>query len=446
MKQAANKQRGAVTLIGALFLVIVLSVMAIALLRMASSNILDSAANNDSTEALFIAESGVEYASFVYSSTGVCTSLAGIGPVNAGRGSFTLTNPVVLPGGECRVTVSANAGSTPVISSVRTTLVDLMLGQPGEAWAIGKNGELFLWNGTTWSASSFNPSEKLKAITCPTATECWAVGEKGIVLRYTGGVWSENILDSGEKYEDVACAPNNPNYCFLVGKNGGGVIRFWNGSTWTASTSSAIVDDLKGVFCPSTTCYAVGKKNQPPLSYNGSTWVTDGSNDITKNLEAVSCFSDTGCWAVGKRQGSNYTFVQRPGTSSTWEQNLVPSGSNKPDLESVYCVAANDCWAAGKKIKPGNDFSLVRWNGSSWTAWPTAALGKGEDLKDISCSSSTECFAVGKKGSVLYWNGSSWSDASSTVIGTIDLEGLAFMGGSTGNTVTIVRWQEIIGN
>ncbi len=447
MTSLPQHQRGAITLVGALFIVVVLSVMAISLLRLAGSNILDSAVHNDAVEALFIVETGVEHASYLYSSTGSCPGLAGVGPVMAGRGSFVLSNPVVQPGGECRVQVTASVVLADTPPSVRTALVDLRLNLPTGAWAVGKNGALFFWDGTSWTTSSFTASDDLKAITCPTANVCRAVGKKGVILQYSGGTWTETILDPGEDYEDIACAPNNPDYCFLVGKQGGGIIRFWDGTGWSApSTSTAIVDDLKAIACPSTTCYAVGKKAQPPLVYNGSTWVNDGSENVTEELKGVSCYSTTGCQAVGKRSGSDYTFAQRPGGSRTWQQNQVASGFNKPDLESVYCTSSSDCWAVGKKRKPGNDFSIVHWDGSNWTNEPTATLGNGDDLKGISCSSAIDCFAVGKKGNVLHWNGSTWSDASSGLVSNPDLESVGFTGGSSGTSVSLVRWEELIAN
>jgi len=60
MKTSRQTQGGAVTLIAALFILVVLSVMAVTLLRMSGSNLLDSAAHNDAVEALFIVETGIE--------------------------------------------------------------------------------------------------------------------------------------------------------------------------------------------------------------------------------------------------------------------------------------------------------------------------------------------------------------------------------------------------
>ena len=58
--------------------------------------------------------------------------------------------------------------------------------------------------------------------------------------------------------------------------------------------------------------------------FNGSTWVVDGTSNVSKEIKDIYCFSSTGCWGVGKRNGNNYTFAQRPGASFTWQETLVP--------------------------------------------------------------------------------------------------------------------------
>ena len=447
MSAPVRTQRGVVTLMGTLFILITITLLLVVLQRMSASQLLDTALQNDSVEALFLAESGIERASFHFANGTACGALAGIGDTTS-RGSFTVNTAVLQAGGDCRIEVKGQASSTTAAgAALRTASADLRLGQPGQVWAVGKNGELFFWDGAAWSKPASPTTQKLKAVTCPTIGECWAAGEKGVILHYVSGVWSQTVLNNKEKYEDIACAPNNPNYCFVVGKDKGGVIRFWNGLSWSAPTTTT--DDLKAVTCPSTTCYAVGKKKQPPLQYNGSAWVTDGNNNVNEELKGVHCYSPTGCWAVGKRDKGNFRFARRPGAPpNTWEQVLLNSGLKEaPDLDAVYCTSANNCWATGKKTKSKPDtFTLVHWDGVSWTTWPTGSLGKGEDLKDISCASASDCFAVGKKGSVLHWNGSAWTDASSNVIGKTDLEGVGYLGGSSGGTVTLVRWREVFSN
>ena len=104
-----RKQRGAVTLMGALVIIITMMLMIEVLHRMAGSDILDTAAQNEAVEALFIAETGIEHASYLFANGTACAGLALVGTVNAGRGSFDI-GPSTLVGSECNLSVTATAG------------------------------------------------------------------------------------------------------------------------------------------------------------------------------------------------------------------------------------------------------------------------------------------------------------------------------------------------
>jgi len=116
-----HKQRGAVTLIGALFIIITLALMLAVLQRMAGSDILDSAGQTGSVEALFLAESGMEHAAAIYS-TGTCdVGLTTGSPVTFGSGSFSIEDiggnfntdfsGTALSAGECRIRVTGNVAA-----------------------------------------------------------------------------------------------------------------------------------------------------------------------------------------------------------------------------------------------------------------------------------------------------------------------------------------------
>jgi len=435
-----NRQKGALALVVALFIIITLTLMLFVLVRMTSTDILDSSVQSDAVEALFVAESGVEHASFLYAHNGGdCLVLAGTSS-SVGRGHFTITQANMI-GSDCRVRVTGAVTSTGLANqSLRTVDADLRLSAT-DAWAVSKNGKLFSWNGSSWIEDTSAPNnEDLNAAHCVTPVECWAVGKKGTILHYVGGSWTLFELDNGEDYSDIDCAPDNPSYCFVVGKDGGGVIRFWDGSSWSAPVSTS--EDLSAVSCPTIICYAVGKKNDPVLRFDGSAWVSE-TNNVSKNLNGVHCYSSTGCWAVGDNSGNKFVFARRPGSTYTWDELRTSAGTSGKDLNSVYCVAADDCWAVGKKL-PGKTYGILHWDGSSWQELSQASA---QELNDVSCSSSDDCYAVGKKGSALHWDGSSWTDISSAALGNNELKGVSATGrAGTGGAVTLVRWQELIGN
>jgi len=99
-----DSQRGAVTLIGALFIIVTLVIMIEALHRMTGSDVLDTAVQNDAVEALFIAESGIEHASYLLANgINTCTGLAGVNG-SVGRGDFSI-NAGTLSGSDCQIRV-----------------------------------------------------------------------------------------------------------------------------------------------------------------------------------------------------------------------------------------------------------------------------------------------------------------------------------------------------
>ena len=121
MRVHFHKQRGAVTLIGALFIIITLALMLAVLQRMAGSDILDTAGQAGSVEALFLAESGLESAASLYS-TGTCDiSLTTGSPFTFGSGTFSIEDTgsnfntdfsgAALPAGECRIRVTGNVAA-----------------------------------------------------------------------------------------------------------------------------------------------------------------------------------------------------------------------------------------------------------------------------------------------------------------------------------------------
>lgn len=103
-------QRGVAALMAVLFLLFMLSVVLVIAHQMAATDVYDSGAQNNSVEALFLAESGVERTAQRLTGT-ACISLGTEGPVSLGNGSFSVVTPApYLDTGLCRVRVSGTVG------------------------------------------------------------------------------------------------------------------------------------------------------------------------------------------------------------------------------------------------------------------------------------------------------------------------------------------------
>jgi Tfp pilus assembly protein PilX len=450
-----QQQRGAITLIGALFIIIVVTLMVQAINRMAGSSIIDTAVQNDAVEALFIAETGVEYASHAYANGAACANLAAtIVATPSGRGSFDVTAATVINSTDCRVTVqgsSSSAGLSAPDAALRTITAELRL-NGGTVFAVGDNGSIIQWNGSAWVASSSGINNRdLYGIHCATSSDCWAVGEGGTIRYWNGSNWSGQNSSTTFDLFAVACAPDNPAHCFAAGGLTSfifnwGVIQYWNGGNWTDSANVfAFLSDIhfKGLSCPSTVCYAAAG-NGYITSYN-SGWTNDISGTGI-SMNGIDCWSETDCWAVGNNSGNNWNLNRR--TAAGWNPQTYNAGGNaNVPLNSISCVASNDCWAAGNY--DSNRFVFGHWNGTGWSETTLNLPAQREDINGVHCATSSDCWAVGdtRNGNwtILHYDGSAWNYTSATLPGAVNLHDVYIAGGgSGGGGVSLLNWTEVV--
>jgi len=444
-----RKQRGAVTLIGALFIIITLALMIQVLHRMAGSDILDTATQNDSVEALFVAETGIEYASFLYANGGGgCPGLGGVAG-NAGRGNFTITN-AFLVGTDCRIRVQATVGSTGTAQANRTVDADLRLAA-NDGWIVGDGGTILRWDGVAWNTAVSNTTRNLNGVHCVSANDCWAVGSNTTTVHWTGS-WNVIPATAGNvTLNAVSCAPSNPDYCVAVGNWFGffGIVIEWNAGSWPV-TRADLFRNYLDVSCPGTTCFVTSSSGAIYRYTTGGALTNDGSG-TNVSMNGIDCISNTDCWAVGNRSGGNWNFDQR--NTSGWTPFTVNvSNAAYQNLNAVSCVNASDCWAVGNDDGPRYVFG--QWDGATWNEYTldtTINPDPRDNLNGIHCISSTDCWAVGDyrtASNVVRYDGTDWAYFG-TALGNIDLNDVHFPsgGGGGGNSaVTLIRWQEIIGN
>ena len=109
--RAPMTQRGVAALMAVLFLLFMLGAVLLLAHQMAATDVYDSGAQNNSVEALFLAETGVERATSRFA-TVACNAL-GEAAILHGRGQFTISNGLstdftgaALPANRCRVPVT----------------------------------------------------------------------------------------------------------------------------------------------------------------------------------------------------------------------------------------------------------------------------------------------------------------------------------------------------
>jgi hypothetical protein len=406
MNKLARRQRGAVTLLGALFIIMAIGIMGLVINHMAGSNISDTSAQNDAIDALFVAESGIEFASFIYASgTTPCANLAGaIGATAAGRGEFDVTNSLLV-GTDCQITVQgrvSSVGAAAPDTALRTVTADLRL------------------------ASS----------------EGWAVGDQ-VIANWDGSNWT--IQNGFINLTSVACEPANPSYCVAVGSAFGGflgVVYRWNGANW-AITDADFGRTYTDIVCPGSTCY-VTSTSGAIYRYNPSLIprLANDNSGTSVSMNGIDCTSSTDCWAVGNRTGNNFNFNRR--TLGGWAGVTLQANSDHEDLLAVSCADANNCKAVGKQ--KGSRYTVVSFNGAGWSVESFQDTSNRADLNGVHCIAANDCWAVGdvRAGwSIVRYNGVNWSYSGSAVANPENLNDVYVSGsGGGGSAVTLIRWTE----
>ena len=249
----------------------------------------------------------------------------------------------------------------PVTSPTTKTLASVHMFSSDDGWAVGEDGTIVRWDGSSWSTVTSPTGEFIHSVHMVSPTDGWAVGISSRI-----GGWAMGT--------------------------GGRILR-WDGSSWSIAAEPT-TSSLYSVYMLSPTDgWAVGEYGTI-LKWDGSSWSTVASPTESSFYSVYMLSSDEG-WAVGFWG----TIVRWDGSS--WSTVASPTESS---LLSVYMLSSTDGWAVGY------GGTILRWNGTSWS---TVTSPTGSPLASIYMLSSTDGWAVGYGGTILRWNGTSWSTVTS---------------------------------
>lgn len=291
-------------------------------------------------------------------------------------------------------TLSTGSGSGASCTTITTSSGEDLDGISGssktDVIGVGKDGEVWSYNGTTWTASSVNnnPIKDLDDVYAIDSTNSVAVGDDGTVLLETNGVWDTLSPPTSKDLRGVWAYSVSEIYVF--GKEG--AIHSYDGSSWTSLGSSA----------------GAGSNDKFEDAWGNNTYVYG----LTEKGELFRYTRSNGAWLeiTTCAVGGNVQF-----------EDLWGDGSG-----NIYFTGDNN-----------TNGVVYKYNGTTCSLVATAT----DDLKGIYGSTSTgEIYAVGKNGYTLYYNGTTWTEVRR---GTEDLndvwvasDGTPFYSGDGGTLTT----------
>ncbi len=280
---------------------------------------------------------------------------------------------------------------------------------PGDAWATTQYA-LWRWNGTAWA--QFPEGWPPSALAFISSSDGWGVGRGGMIRHWDGVSWSWD--SSGTQKDLVAIAMDSTGDGWAVGAEGV-IVRRQNGA-WSEMTSPTTSDLHAVAIAPDRTAWANGDNTL--LHWDGASWSSWGSPPLTTHdLNAVAGVPGSNCtdpctnaWAVGY-DGSILRHTGAFGATGVW--TVAPSPTDN-SLHAVTMLSLNDGWAVG------SGGVILHWNGTEWTGVPSPTR---QMLYDVDMASPNDGWAVGLGGTILHWNGLSWQTVASPL--TSDLTALS---------------------
>ena len=258
----------------------------------------------------------------------------------------------------------------------------------------------------TWTLDLSWPN--LWSVWGSSATDVFAVGQNGVILHYDGTSWRAE--SSGTTNALVGVWGTSANDVFAVGYSNfippglGEVILHYDGTSWTPQLvySGTLPYRLSAVWGSSPTdVYAVGTNGQF-LHYDGLSW-TPGSTGSSVSLSAIWGTSSKDIFAVGGN-----SIVHYDGTR--WTSDTV-AGSGTPGLLGIGGSFAGNVFAVGTILECAHATGCTPTRGTSaklcgtWIAETLSVRG----LRRAWGASPTEIYAVGDSGTILRRDGQSWA-------------------------------------
>lgn len=304
-------------------------------------------------------------------------------------GICTPTHPKCTGGGG-----SGSTCTTTQIGSVGEDFRGISGSSDSNVIAVGKNGNIYHYDGASWTKNAFTSNEDLRDIEVVNSNLAYAVGKNGKVVQYDGSVWSTLPAPTGEDLEGVWAISSTE--VWVAGKNN--ALYLWNGSSWQdmSGGGQANVDngeDLKDAWGNSSNFYTVEKDGDLyRYTRTGGPWSKFTACNSAFDMDAEDIWGDGAgnIYIAGKDKGPNpeeaTVFLYNEGTNScsklfsTDTENKLDGISGNGSV--VYGVGKN---------------GLILDNSSG--SWSESTQGS-EDFKDVWVSSSGTAYYAGKNGFV----------------------------------------------
>ncbi len=256
---------------------------------------------------------------------------------------------------------------------------------PDDVWLGG--GDLFHWNGTTWSEFASGTNNGIFTIWGTASNDVWAgcIGSSSpgtFLVHWNGSAWTPVPLPAsvGGVSDIWGTGPND-----VWAVDGGNGVLHFDGTAWTLSFTSDTIVEFSSVWgtgardvwaagfsgaevmtTPDGGIVQTGQNDPSILHYDGTSWSQVENADQGQVVHSIWSGAPNDAWAVGEQEPLNAPRIinLQHWNGTTWSlvtDPVVMAGG----LGTVWGIASDDVWA-------GAD---LHWNGSQWKSYPSGSYG-----------------------------------------------------------------------
>lgn len=269
-------------------------------------------------------------------------------------------------------------GTTWTVTSPLKTINSMWGSAPNDIWAASNDGMLH-FDGTQWSNVAAVTQTLVMAVAGRAANDVWAVGWNGLVLHFNGTTWTSQTLGAGDDVlNGLWLSGTNELYAF------GSAQWHFDGTTWSRTMTyvhafstiptpsgvwigsfnnvsffdGGVTEEVTSSLAPRALWSDGAQRVWTVTSDDRSSWVAkhDGTHATVRRYD--------GAWsAIGGSSSANLWLFGRDGVArydGSAAVQRVDAGVSEP-LTSPFFVGANDGWAVG------TGGALLHFDGTSWS-------------------------------------------------------------------------------
>lgn len=274
------------------------------------------------------------------------------------------------------------------------------------AWAVGGidgvKGVITHWDGTSWSLFQEVGSDSLRGLHMISANDGWASGRSGEIFHFNGSSWTQVTSPTGEIIRNISFTPDGQEG-WMAGSDGA-LLKYTAGGWLLYTDFRTDKFDFWGIDFTSGHGWVAGfheEKNVGGhiLEYEDNLWlaVTPPTDNRLNDLSNVA---DNDAWAVGAAD------EEMGGTILHWDgkhwQRWLQTDPPLPgvDLYAIDMISKTEGWAAGNPPNPAEPAVLLYWDGNRW-APPRYSAPINVRVNDIDMLNREFGWAVANNGNAV---------------------------------------------